>query len=225
MEFNSVINLGWRCTPAFQIKRKGLRLQSFPIDWLISASFDSIIKLFKQDFEGFLLHFVDHTEKYAKVKEESSRVVIENLQYPGIFFRHTDVRREEEREVMKRRIIRFRSLLRSGYRILFIRLLKNRTSPFTKEGDSIKTNKILEQSKNFEDVLLKNYTCTNYKLLFLIETFTNQKLHWEHKEKNIEIVKTDKWDGRGIFTKGNRPEIEKKWNNLFSQYSFDIKEV
>lgn len=46
--------MGYFCSVAMELERKGLRTASYPFDWMISDSFESILKLLSNNFEGFL---------------------------------------------------------------------------------------------------------------------------------------------------------------------------
>lgn len=46
--------MGYFCSVAMELERKGLRTASYPFDWMISDSFENILKLLRSNFEGFL---------------------------------------------------------------------------------------------------------------------------------------------------------------------------
>jgi len=208
MEFEAIISLGWRCTPAFQLQRKQIRKQAFPLDWLITAKFDSVIKLFETNFENFLDPVVDKTNKYRR------GLVLKNSQYPGLIFRHENVIENKER--MLRRVKRLQELLLSESRVLFIRLLKTRKSPFTRRMDSNKRTKILDQGHNFQKAL--EHHKLNPSILFLIEKGESPIPEPVYKQNNIEIVAARCWEAAGLFKEGKRPDLEKTWDLLLSRY-------
>lgn len=48
------VSLGSFCGVAMELDRIGLRQESLPFDWLITADFDSVLWLIRNHFEGFL---------------------------------------------------------------------------------------------------------------------------------------------------------------------------
>lgn len=53
-KFNHVISLGYFCSVAMELERKGLRTASYPFDWVLSDNFEKVIKMIETNFEGFL---------------------------------------------------------------------------------------------------------------------------------------------------------------------------
>lgn len=49
-----IISLGAFCGPAQELERCGLRDSSYPFDWLISSSFESVLELIQNGFTDFL---------------------------------------------------------------------------------------------------------------------------------------------------------------------------
>lgn len=52
--FKHIIPLGYFCSVAMELERKGLRNASYPFDWIISDDFEIILNLLRNGFEGFL---------------------------------------------------------------------------------------------------------------------------------------------------------------------------
>ena len=48
------VSLGSFCGVAMELERVGLRQESLPFDWLITADFDSVLWLIRNNFDGFL---------------------------------------------------------------------------------------------------------------------------------------------------------------------------
>ena len=53
-KYKHIIPLGYFCSVAMELERKGLRTASYPFDWIISDSFENILKLLDNNFEEFL---------------------------------------------------------------------------------------------------------------------------------------------------------------------------
>lgn len=53
-KYKHIIPLGYFCSVAMELERKGLRTASYPFDWMISDSFENILKLLDNNFEDFL---------------------------------------------------------------------------------------------------------------------------------------------------------------------------
>ena len=53
-QFDQIISLGSFCSVAMELEKIGLRSASYPFDWLISESFESVIGLIKSNFDSFL---------------------------------------------------------------------------------------------------------------------------------------------------------------------------
>ena len=52
--FQNIISLGHFCSPAMEFERLGYRRYSFPFDWLITPSFNTVIDLIENNFIDFL---------------------------------------------------------------------------------------------------------------------------------------------------------------------------
>ncbi|MEG0392404.1 MAG: DUF1796 family putative cysteine peptidase [Anaerovoracaceae bacterium] len=54
IKYKKIISLGYFCSPALEIKREGLRIASFPFDWLIIPDFQTLLFLIESKFEDFM---------------------------------------------------------------------------------------------------------------------------------------------------------------------------
>lgn len=53
-KFDQYISLGFFCSVAMELERKGLRKASYPFDWVISDDFEKVLNLIENGFENYL---------------------------------------------------------------------------------------------------------------------------------------------------------------------------
>lgn len=152
-EFKYVISLGSYCPVAQAIKDLSFRNASYPFDWVISESFEKVIELIKNNFDGFLDY--DNLYQYTYNRDR-----YKNNKYLISFF-HDFNRRESLRIQLpyvkrkyKRRIHRFCNNIMEP--TLLIRYITNK-----KDIEYLKIN-YLEIISFF-----KKYNCKN-EILFIL---------------------------------------------------------
>ena len=110
--------MGYFCSVAMELERKGLRTASYPFDWMISDSFECIMKLFDTNFAGFLdeeslyqedipnhyfnrqtgIHFYHDFDAYTSLSNQLNSVVrkydrrinrlFNDIKQPSLFIRY-----------------------------------------------------------------------------------------------------------------------------------------
>lgn len=70
-QYEFIISLGSFCSPAIELERYGFRDSSYPFDWLLTHTFETVLDLIDNDFLGFL----DGNRLYQRSRE---RQVYEN---------------------------------------------------------------------------------------------------------------------------------------------------
>ena len=162
------ISLGCDCSIAYQLSKLNLRTEAYPLDWCSSPHLETIIQLFKTNFEGFdkfdnytikkqsiqnfntsleTSLFLDSTIKsYNKLLHKQYKIVLPH-EYEG---NEIDIEKFETKYF--RRIKRLLTLLHSSNNdVIFIRL-----------GNTKEKQKIIE----LENILQARCKC-KFKLLFI----------------------------------------------------------
>lgn len=162
------VSLGYFCSVALELDRIGLRQESFPFDWLITESFESVMNLIKNNFNCFLLkenlyqesnispnYYYDNTCKIHFYHDFNSVDTLDN-QYDKI------------KEKYDKRIERFYNRIKSP--TIFIRYCCNKD-----EIDYIQENRT-----NIE-LFLKSFNSEN-KIIY-ISDIKNTGLDWVYYVK------------------------------------------
>lgn len=125
LEYDHVISLGYNCRVAYYMERHGLRGPSLPLDW-IKTSVKSVCELFRNDFAGML------DREKLKLRFDTAHHYVSNAKYDCIEFWHEFFRQktpgnsfledyDETRDRFLRRIERFRNIMKSGKKVVFVR--------------------------------------------------------------------------------------------------------
>lgn len=171
------VSLGAHCQAAGQLERLNLRKRAFPFDWLITNCHKEFLKIFTEDFNGFM------DDKYLKASK-SGDWHFDNTYYK-ISFRHEAENPRKRRKYQKfkemiissrtkyeRRIARFRELRNFSGKVFFIRIANamdrgytwyKESSPLITENQAIELRDTLRQyfpSLNFTLVII-NYMSAN----------------------------------------------------------------
>lgn len=122
VKYRHIISLGHFCSVASEIERFGFRDKSYPLDWVLSKSFESVVKLINNRFGDYL------KEDYL-YQSPSIRWQYRNMEY-NIEFVHDfsewksfDSQIEEVRQKYQRRINGFYKAIQEP--TLFIRYVCN----------------------------------------------------------------------------------------------------
>ncbi len=108
-----IVSLGTLCHTAQYLKTNGLKAESYPFDWVF-ASIDCVLHCLQDDFVTYL-----DKSLYIDANYEGSNKCGHKT-FAGSFFNHRDARLEQNYAYYKRCVERFRSLLKSKQRKLFI---------------------------------------------------------------------------------------------------------
>jgi hypothetical protein len=121
--YRYAVSLGGTCQPAWHLRKNKLRTASYPFDW-IGTPTDSLCTLLATDFQDFFHRPYLH----IRGDNEIGKLDVVNTKYK-ILFAHDFTaanRFDEEYPVLKdkfeRRIERFCDVLKSGERVLLIRI-------------------------------------------------------------------------------------------------------
>lgn len=121
--WDAVISLGGTCQVAHQIKRSGMRLASYPFDWLFSTEPEYVIKAFEDDFKDFLKY--ENLDEAEKTETEHKRVTDKyyHMIHQHIFPLDEPIADSyaSVKEIVDRRVRRLLSLQGKNMSILFIR--------------------------------------------------------------------------------------------------------
>lgn len=121
IEADYFIPVGHGCRPAYWLKKYGLRQASYPFDWMISYSLDTVINTIKK---GCYNWFSNYTEDKSKINAKV-RYVVDNENH--ITSMHgfpsscsVDAFLPEFQKTMQRRIERLQGFLRQSQRICIL---------------------------------------------------------------------------------------------------------
>ena len=194
-----IIPLGYNCETAKFLRKNNLRKISYPFDWLITMSLNTINKILED--KNFDKNFLNNIKNYGKdnklyLKYFGAGKDIDNIMfisnnYPGLIFRHFDfLNNIEDYKTLNRRIIRFKEQLFKKEKIIFIRIIHdgNVNNRLLKSKinynklDDININNLNNDINNFFNILDKQYNRKNDKLLIVVEN-----INYFNKVKNINI--------------------------------------
>lgn len=128
------ISLGGACGPAIMLRQLGLRTEAYPFDWIIS-SFESFQKAFLSDFEFFLTHLTERTDKIGVIDYYGFHFTHDwpTVNAPNIDSLHADYVGNYKlistwettvplvKEKYKRRIERLKKICQGSSKVIFIR--------------------------------------------------------------------------------------------------------
>ena len=172
MEIKYVCSFGGFCQTAIILKNNGLKLASYPFDWIFSDC-NTIIDCIEDGFSKFL----DKSYHINKPGKKSGH----SLYNPDMWHHH-NITNPDDYNYYVRCIDRFKKLLKYDEHKLFIMMFKN-------------VNENCEETKksiiDFNNKLL-NYT-SNYTLLCIF--------HVQHKETDFKFEKNGNIDFLKLYTK------------------------
>jgi hypothetical protein len=176
------VSFGYRCTTAGILKKMGLKLESFPFDWLISRL--SVIQhCIEDDFQMFL-----NTEYYEKritytyemMNKNTGFICDEHILFHHFYqpidrknevntycyhlaMNHHNIFEEKDREYYIRCIQRFRQILNSSEKRIFIHI-----APLIENLDFIEQrNRILSEYYQFTE-FIETYTSNRWSGIYFI---------------------------------------------------------
>jgi hypothetical protein len=118
LSFDIILSVGISCKVAYYLKKHGLRFCANPLDWMMSYSLDTVIHLYKTNFNDF---FVEFSKDKQKSLEYNCHWFIDTKN--NIVSQHyADLEKDNEafREKIKSRFERLNQILIKAKRICFI---------------------------------------------------------------------------------------------------------
>lgn len=122
-----IISVGIACRPAYYLNHCNLRFCSSPLDWMMSYSLNTVVKLFKTDFDDFFKEKLEHSER-VELKYRCVEDILNEIVSVHSFPSDKDIDEVYDSfvEVMKKRYFRMRKLMSDSKHITFI---SNRNEP------------------------------------------------------------------------------------------------
>ncbi|MBA42492.1 MAG: hypothetical protein CMF62_00595 [Magnetococcales bacterium] len=167
------VSLGFSCHTSYHLKKYGLKKESYPFDWIFSNP-EIIIDCLQNDFLEFL-----NKDNYESIEPYGTLTkVCKHKKYHPIMFMHHDPTNKEDYEYFKRCVTRFRNMLKSDKKKIFI---------ITQINQKKKTNANIKNRICKLDTILKMYT-SNYKIIFMNGIHTRFEHTLILKRQNIIFV-------------------------------------
>lgn len=155
--YDNIVSLGFFCNVASEIERLGYRDASYPFDW-VTNRMSAVNELISNDFEDLI-----DPSKLA-LEELNKSFVVKHINYEFRFYHDFNCQMEIAEQCSKvknkylPRIERFRSLLDSNKRVLFVRYVYDQN-----EGNEIeKFIKIMDRFPCKYDLLLVKNDDTDF---------------------------------------------------------------
>ncbi len=224
--YKHIVSLGFFCSPALELRRIGVRKASFPFDWLVSPSTETVLFLIKNNFIDFL-----NSEYMYQLKSYPSRY--KNIKYNIDFYHDFDMYKSYDQQIdlvnqkYHRRINKFYSYIKEP--TLFIRYITNQD-----DADYIQENyqnifnyfKEFHLDNNLIFVANNEIRITNPNLnVFYVEKDKDDSVARKFLEKNEKLYEyiIDHFDGiaepqKNTFLKSIKSFIKKAHKKLQKYY-------
>lgn len=218
-KINYVCSLGNNCHSANILKRNGLKICSYPFDWIFS-NYGMIKHCIQDDFNTFL-----SKSQYNSISKTSCEHIFYKQNYglgPIPMFRHFNPSsNKRDYSYYKRCVKRFRFVLNSLEPKLFVIMINMNDNQYDMQNA---TNQKKLESKEFDN-FLSTYT-TNYKL-FVIFNVTDQNEIHHNLTCDLNINYLELYTKSSSAEKGFANEEDNIYlDNIISQiYSFDLKNI
>lgn len=203
--YKHVISLGFFCSVALELERKGLRDASYPFDWLIS-DFQGVIKVIENRFYDFLnVDFFSQNKECMHIFKNSKY----NIEFYHDFTAYKPLADQIDMVKNKytRRIKRFYSDIKEP--TLFVRYIKDYSELCWIENNMVKINQLLKSFCEYNDIIfVGNMELTSDKIhiysvikdkndsvarMFLLENLELntmlESIPNENKGRNLELYK------------------------------------
>lgn len=115
------ISMGIDCKPAHYLRKNCLRISSYPLDWMMRYSLESVVELFRKDFCDFFLETEDYPQKAQhglRYVEDTKNKIVSSHNFP--LDRDIDEVYKEFTETMIKRYTRLKQYMLSAEHILFV---------------------------------------------------------------------------------------------------------
>lgn len=173
------VSLGYNCDVAHFLRYTGLRKAAYPFDWCIAPN-DSVIKIIKNDFEGFMeLDNITYSEPHkALVFEGEGGAVVESdklvvtaycekygMVFPHDFY-HVDMY-QAVKDKYDKRIVRFLNLMMGSKTVVFI-----------VKAEREDVGEMLDFNNDLRETLLVKYPNLKFHIFLLddLEVVVNKSL-------------------------------------------------
>lgn len=157
MSIKYTCSLGPHCHSSYLLKSNNLKKASYPFDWIFT-NHKIITEILDNDFKNFL-----NKKYYTHISDSKCG---HSLYHDSMFWHHNPLNNKENYKYFKRCVFRFREMIASKEKKLFVYLVKD-----VKEIDEL----TFKENMFLLNETLKKYT-TNFTLLSIV-VFPN-------KEKN-----------------------------------------
>lgn len=218
--FNYVVSLGCACNTSLYLKELNLKLFSLPYDWIFS-NFDMIRHTIEDDFKSFLDPELIITYK--------SRQAGHKLYHNRLFNHHNPKVNSSDRSYYQRCINRFKSVLDSPKKKLFIHTMYHDPHKYHRgfvDFNSDFKNVDFKLSKIEEFELFLSKITTNYSLLVIVQNphQLEARVRKIFDKKNLMVYYLD---CLGIST-GKllaNPTDSLNYQKIISQFNYQLKEI
>jgi hypothetical protein len=204
MNITHVCSLGYWCHTASLIKKHGLKLESYPFDWIF-INYKNVLHCIEDNFKTFL-----DKSQYTSVSETKCG---HNFYHPETFNHHNPLTNENDYNYYLRCVNRFNTLLKREEHKLFVHGIYN----MSEINDDIRNNMV-----DFNNTLSRH---TNNYTLLVIFHLPNKKCNY-HKftyNGNIHFLELHTESrSHGIFFDSKTDDLY--FDEVFKNaYKFDVK--
>jgi hypothetical protein len=217
MSYNHICSLGTQCSSSSLIKELGLKLESYPFDWIFSKP-SIVIDCLQTNFARLL-----DKSNYKQCVEEKRNIHKYYYTNELTMFQHHNPYRNKDHEYFVRCVNRFNALLQSPNKKLFVVTILDKQTYINAKNDELVHNVFdLDCSSVIElNNELKKHT-TNYHIVCFKQTikgYCSWKLTKFDNIDYIEMTTIDVNDGAQFIN-----ERDSKFFNflLNKYYQFDI---
>lgn len=206
LDINHVISLGLQCPTAQFLKANGLKVCSYPFDWMLTSDHTVTEDILNNDFVDLLnkKYYVDVTiDKFRKNCCGHSK-------YGSNLFWHRDMRVTENYKYLERCVSRFYKVLESSKPKLFV------IDFYTNHVVNINNLKTIYNilSKKTKNVFLLGQSHTTGKKLNINKQRNGNIFFWEYTHRQM----LDKWSLNFRCKESRKLYME----TIFNQFNFEI---
>ena len=197
--FDIVLSVGNDCRPAYYLKKNNLRHYKSPLDWMGFYSLDTVIHLYKTEFNDFFADLIENKQQYSHGYIDRKNNIL------SVHYHNIESENEAFRTKMRRRFEIINKVLLSAKRICFI---SNR-------------NENIEVFKNFMREMEKMYSgkITHINIRNNEEMDDSVNLREEKISENLEFIE---YEFKDVHPKGNDATTNKDawmgnymvWNHI-----------
>jgi len=197
--YRHAISLGATCQPAWFLRRNGLRVQSYPLDWTLTL-IDPLCTMLETGFADFLKR--EHLRVEGRNEEGKLQVLDTRYSFNFLHFFTEEERLDEEYPQVKalfdKRVGRLLSVLNGTERVLFVRM---RVRP--------------DEARKIADVLNRTYPRLPYTL-FAVDNTEEIRKDWKIPHVVNQYLETAP-DQDAVNKK-----YDKHWKKALGQFRFQI---